>query len=155
LIGAAHNRFDADIGVMGVFGTLRTGLTVRNVRELSFETAGGADTLRMDRQVRAGAALTLAPNLLVSADLDLTRSQGHLGDVRDFAAGGEYRISPRGTLRAGFRVNTVGDQPGGRGALGTAGGSFAVYGSLLIDGHVAFGGDESARGWGVGARAVF
>ena len=155
LIGAAGNQFDADIGILAAFGTLQAGLAIRNVREAAFDIAGGGEELRLERQVRAGAALTLATGLLMSADLDLERVHGRLGEVRNFALGAEGQLTRRLAVRGGFRVNTLGGQPGGRAPVATAGGSFAAYGSLLVDGQVTLGGEESPRGWGIGARVIF
>jgi F plasmid transfer operon, TraF, protein len=148
-------EFDADIGVMGVFRNVRAGLTVRNVREPEFELPGGADSLQLHRQVRAGVAVTAANGLLVSADLDLRSVPGTTGLVRNFAAGAEARILRRAAIRGGFRFNTKDDQPAGRTPVGTAGVSYAAMGSVLIDGQATFGSESSDRGWGVGVRVVF
>jgi hypothetical protein len=155
LVGSGSNEFDADIGVMAAFGTLRAGLALRNVREPEFDVPGGVESLTLYRQVRAGVAFAVATGLLVSADLDLQSVPGPTGLVRNLAAGAEARIHPRTLVRGGFRFNTRDDQPGGRTPVGTAGASYAVYGSLYIDGHGTFGPERSDRGWGVGARWVF
>jgi hypothetical protein len=65
LEGADGDQFDADIGAIATYGTLRVGFTVRNVAEASFDTPGKLDTLRLDRQYRAGMALTLATGFIV------------------------------------------------------------------------------------------
>ena len=154
LVGSAENEFDADIGVLATYGTLRLGLTARNVGEPEFDVPGG-DPLRLDRQVRIGAALTLAANLLAALDVDLTKNPGTTGEMRNLAAGAEARIARRAFVRGGFRFNTLGDQPDGRTPVGTAGASYAVFGSMLVEGAITFGSDSAARGWGVGARVVF
>lgn len=155
LVGSAGNQFDADIGVLASYGTVRFGLTARNVREPRFEVPGGSEGLQLDRQVRAGASITLAANLLAALDVDLTRNPGATGEVRNLAAGAEGRLGRRVFVRGGFRFNTLGDQPDGRTPVGTAGGSYAVFASLLVDGAVTFGSDRAARGWGVGGRVIF
>lgn len=155
LVGSGSTEFDADIGIMALYGTLRAGLTVRNVREPEFETPGDADVLRLHRQVRAGVALTAATGLLVAADMDLRAVPGTTGLVRNFAAGAEARVLRSTTVRGGFRFNTKGDQPPGRTPVATAGGSYAVTASVFVDGQVTLGSEGSDRGWGVGARVVF
>ena len=155
LVGSGSTEFDADIGVLAMVGTLRAGLTVRNVREPEFETRGGQEALQLHRQVRAGVALTAATGLLVAADMDLRSVPGTTGLVRNFAAGAEARVLRRATVRGGFRFNTKDDQPGGRAPVGTAGASYAVFGSVLVDGQVTFGSESADRGWGIGARVLF
>lgn len=155
LVGRGSTEFDADIGVMAVAGTLRAGLTVRNVREPEFETPGGGAVLQLHRQVRAGVAYTLASGLLMSADLDLQSVPGTTGPVRNFAAGAETRVLRRLAVRGGFRFNTRDNAGVGRTPVGTAGVSYAGVGSIILDGQVTLGGEESDRGWGVGVRVLF
>jgi hypothetical protein len=155
LVGAAGNQFDADIGVLATFGTLRAGVTARNVREAEFDVPGGAEALRLKRQVRGGVALTLAAGVVASVDVDLTKNPGPTGEVRHLAAGAEARVARRAFVRGGFRFNTLGDQPHGRTPVGTAGATYAVFDSMLVDGAAAFGSDRAARGWGVGVRVIF
>jgi len=155
LEGADGDQFDADIGAIATYGTLRVGFTVRNVAEAEFDTPGKLDTLRLDRQYRAGMALTLATGFIVSADMDLSETPGLTGDVRNFAFGGEARLARRVVVRGGFRFNTLDDQPDGRTPVGTAGGSFLVLSSLFVDGQATFGSDDAARGWGIAGRFVF
>jgi F plasmid transfer operon, TraF, protein len=151
---AGTSRFDADVGVMASFGRFRAGLTSRNVAEPEFETPAG-DRLELTRQTRAGLAYFGIGGLIVAADIDVERARGSLGDVRNLAAGFEARILPRGTVRSGVRFNTLSDQPGGRAAVYSVGGSFAVLPSLLVDGQATLGSDSGDRGWGIGARLVY
>jgi hypothetical protein len=155
LVGSGSTEFDADIGVIAVIGTVRAGLTVRNVREPDFDVADETGSLKLHRQVRAGVAVTPTPQLLVSADLDLRSVPGTTGLVRNLAAGAEARFYGRALVRGGFRFNTRGDQPGGRAPVGALGGSFAILGSVFVEGQATFGSDEADSGWGVGARVVF
>src|SRR6478609_3487269 len=48
LVGEASNKGDADVGISAAFGTLRAGLTVRNLAEPSFETAGSNAELKLE-----------------------------------------------------------------------------------------------------------
>lgn len=155
LVGRGSTEFDADVGVMAVAGSLRAGLTVRNVREPEFETPGDEAVLQLHRLVRAGVAYTLASGILLSADLDLRSVPGTTGEVRNLAAGAETRVLRRLAVRGGFRVNTRDNPLAGRTPVGTAGFSYAAMGSILLDGQVTLGGDESDRGWGVGVRVLF
>jgi hypothetical protein len=153
LVGAASNSFDADIGVIATAGNLRAGLTVRNVTEPEFDGPGGA--LRLQRQIRAGVAVTAVPGLLVAADFDVERVAGTVGEERNVAIGAEARIHPRAFVRSGVRINTLGDEPTGHRPVVSFGGSYAVYGSLFVDGQATVGSEAGDRGWGVAARAVF
>lgn len=155
VIGRGTTKFDADIGVIATFGSARVGFTARNVGDHEFESAGAGGSLTLPRQLRVGAAFTAATGLLLAADVDLRSVPGTTGLVRNVAAGGEARVLRRAAVRAGFRFNTRDDQPAGRAPVGTGGISYAAFGSVLLDGHVSWGGDSSDRGWGVGARVVF
>jgi hypothetical protein len=155
LNGEDGHSFDADIGAVAVFGTLRLGVAVRNVAEAEFDTPGELDTLRLDRQARAGMALTIATGVVVSADMDILKVPGLTGEVRNFALGGEARVFRRAFVRGGYRFNTLDDQPDGRTPVGTVGGSFAVTSSLFVEGQATFGSDEASRGWGIAGRFLF
>lgn len=152
VLGGGTNRFDADVGIMAIGGMARAGLTVRNLLEPSFETLQDSE-LTLSRQARAGVALTLKEGIVAAADLDLTRSPGPFGDVRNFALGAEARVLPRAFARAGFRVNTAGDA--GRQPAFTLGGSYAALGSLLVEAQATLGSDKALRGWGLAGRVVF
>jgi hypothetical protein len=149
------NAFDADIGIMAVYGRWRAGLTVRNVAEPEFELAGGDDGLKLGRATRAGVAFQAAPAVVLAADIDVERVEIGLGERRGFAAGTEITVFPRLVARAGVNLNVAGDQPGGRAAAVSAGGSYAAWGSLLVDVQGTFGGESASRGWGLAARFVF
>jgi hypothetical protein len=152
LMGRGSNRVDLDVGVMASGSAGRAGLTVRNVSEPSFRTADGQD-LRLQRQVRGGASILLLQTWKLAADLDFTSSRGVFGDVRELAIGTEGQLMRRLAARAGVRFNTAGD--GERTPALSAGGSFAVFGSLLIDAQVTGGSDKAFRGWGIAGRMVF
>jgi hypothetical protein len=153
LIGRASNTADADVGLMASLGLVRAGLTIRNVREPEFESAGNGETLKLARQVRAGIAFLPLQNWLMAVDLDLTRRRDPFGETRSFATGLEGRIQARVTLRGGVRINTVGET--GRRPVLSGGASFAVFGSTFVDGHVTRGSQHGDRGWGVSARVLF
>jgi len=153
LSGKGSTKFDADIGVMATRGVVKVGLTVRNLAQPEFRTAGtqGSVALSLRRQARAGIAVTPSEGWIVAADLDLTRTRDSLGDERSFAAGSERRIGRKAFVRGGLRLNTGGP----RNPAVAAGGSYAVGGSLLLDAQVTGGSDRALRGWGVSARFVY
>lgn len=154
LIGKATTRFDADVGVMATLGGIRAGLTVRNLREPEFDAPGGEPAERLERQARAG--ISARPlGLLVAADVDLTKSDGPLGETRNLAAGAELRILPRAYVRAGLRVNTIADMVSSHSRVVAFGGSYAVMGSAFIDAQVSKGAGAGGTGWGVAGRLLF
>ena len=148
------DRFDADIGVMATLGTIRAGLTVRNVTEPDFPTATGEE-VTLKRQSRAGIAYFGVQGLIVAADVDLERGAGSLGEVRNLAAGAEAKLLRRVSVRSGFRFNTLSDEPGGAAPVYSLGTSVATFRSLLVDAQVTLGSRAGNRGWGVAARLVY
>ena len=148
--GKGSTRFDTDIGVMASGSLLKAGLTIRNLTSPEFGTRdGGKLTLR--RQARAGFAVVLVEGWMIDADLDLNRTSGALGTVRNFAAGTEGRLSRKAFVRGGLRVNTTGpSQPSV-----AAGASYMVAGSVLVDAQVTGGTARADRGWGISARFVY
>jgi len=153
----AHSAFDLDVGAMAVAGAFRVGAVVRNVRQPDFETGDGGTSLRIPRQVRAGAALDaekIRPSLplIVSLDADLRRYAAGTGDRRVVAVGVErWVVERRLGVRGGGRFNTVGRQD----RAATAGVSFAVRPGVFVEAHAVRGGDDDEQGWGVSARVSF
>jgi hypothetical protein len=148
LVGLGSTKFDADLGVMATAGRLKAGITLRNATAPGFDSAGGGPALTLERQARAGIAAMPLDGWIVSADLDLTRTAGALGDVRHFAAGTEALVARRHYLRGGVRIDTVGE----RAPALSFGGSYRVTASLLVDAQVTGGSDRTHRGWGISAR---
>lgn len=154
LADRATTRFSADVGAMATLGTLRAGVTIRNITEPDFNLPQGG-AIELKRQSRAGIAYFGVPDLIVAADVDIERNRGLVGDVRNLAAGAELRLAPRAVVRGGLRVNTLSDQPGGHAPIATLGGTFATVRSLLVDGQVTLGSTAGDRGWGIAARFVY
>jgi hypothetical protein len=152
LVGQSSSRFDLDAGVMASWPAGRLGLVVRNVVEPSFDT-GAADALRLDREVRAGGSVVLLHGWRLASDVDLTRQRGPFGDIREWAVGTEAQVTSRLTARGGLRVNTVSDAD--RAPAFSAGGSYAVFGAVLVDVQVTRGADPAFSGWGIAGRLVF
>jgi hypothetical protein len=133
---------------MASLGRIKAGLTVRNLTEPEFQTDGEHASLTLQRQARAGVAVTPRSGWIAAADLDLTRSAGPAGDVRTFAAGSEGRVHRKVFVRGGVRVNTAGAHT----PSVSAGASYAATASLLLDAQITGGSDQTRRGWGVAAR---
>lgn len=153
--GRGTTKFDIDTGVMLTAGRLKTGVTFRNLLEPDFTTPEGR-TLTLERQVRAGVSYPMLGSLLVAADFDLVELEDAFGERRDAAFGVDAQLTRRAAVRAGARFNTADDDldRNDRRAF-TFGGTFAVKASVLVDGVVTTGGEQSGRGWGVAARFVY
>lgn len=147
-------RFDMDIGVLTSYRGLRAGVTIRNVTEPDFPTPGDAE-LELRRQTRAGIAYVGVPGVILAGDIDIERTQGSLGEMRNVAGGAEARLVRRVTVRSGVRFNTLSDQPGGHAPVAAFGASVATFKSLLVDGQVTVGSRYGDRGWGIAARLVY
>jgi hypothetical protein len=145
------NKFDADLGVMAGGGRLKLGLTVRNLTQPSFTVTGSSDTLRLQRQARAGVAVSFADGWAAAADFDLTKNGASDAAFRAFAAGTEGRLTHKIFVRSGFRLSTTGKT---RPSV-SAGGSYALLSAVLIDGQATWGSDTADRGWGVAARVLY
>lgn len=152
--GEATSRFDADIGVLATSRVLRVGLTIRNATEPEFDTPG-AGSLTLERQARIGLAVLPSPRWTVAADVDLLRTGGLVGPTRDAALGVETRVGRRATLRGGVRVNTLEDLRGERASSVSAGASYSVRASFLVDAQYTAGSDTRSRGWGIAGRFVY
>jgi hypothetical protein len=140
---------DVDAGVLGVFGAVRIGAAVRNLRG---PVVGG---VLADRQVRVGAAFDAeaagGPPAMFSLDVDLRAYEAPEGRRRVVAAGAERWLAGRRFgLRAGGRVNTAGQ----REKAVTAGAGVALRPGLYVDayGAAGSGGEQS---WGAAGRVSF
>ena len=145
------DKFDADIGVMAGGGHVKMGLTFRNVTEPSFTITGSSDRLRLNRQVRAGVAVSVAEGWAVAGDFDLTKNGPPDKEVRNVAAGTEGYLTKKVAVRGGFHVSTTGKA---RPSV-SAGGSYAVLSAIWIDGQASWGSDNADRGWGIAARVIY
>ena len=161
LLDAAENlpdrgttRFDTDIGVLTSYRGLRAGVTIRNLTEPDFPTPGDTE-IELKRQTRAGVAYVGVPGVILAGDIDIERTQGSLGEMRNLAAGAEARLVRRVTVRSGVRFNTLSDQPGGHAPVAAIGASVATFKSLLVDGQLTVGSRYGDRGWGIAARLVY
>jgi hypothetical protein len=145
------DKFDADLGVMAGGGRLKLGFTIRNLTEPSFTITGTSNTMRLQRQMRAGVAVSVAEGWSVASDFDLTENGPAEAPVRAFAAGTEGRLTKQIFVRSGFHLNTTGKA---RPSL-SAGGSYSVRSAMFIDGQATWGGDNADRSWGIATRIVY
>jgi hypothetical protein len=101
-------------------------------------------------------SLMLLEGWIVAADLDLLETAGPLGfESRDFALGTEARLARRFIVRGGTRLDIAGEGPGGRRVSASAGGSYAVTASFLVDAQLTAGSEWAPTGWGLAARFVY
>jgi F plasmid transfer operon, TraF, protein len=153
--GRGTTRVDLDLGVMVTAGRFKAGVTARNLREPEFTSEEG-QTLRLERQARAGASFRLLPGLLVASDFDLLKGTDAFGERLDAAFGVEGRVVRRAWVRTGFRFNMLEDDRGvGNRRAFTAGATFAVTASVMLDGLVISAGDHGGSGWGISGRFVY
>jgi hypothetical protein len=150
LIGHGSNKVDLDVGVMATGSFGRVGVTVRNLAAPTFATGAGGE-LPLQRQVRGGASVLLLPAWTLAADVDVLKTDGPFGDLREVSVGTERQMNRRLAARGGVRFNAAGDAAP---AL-SIGASYAVLGSVQIDAQVTGGSDKALRGWGIAGRLVF
>jgi hypothetical protein len=146
LHGNGANAVDASAGVMASGSAGQIGVTVHN---LFAPTLGD---VKLDRRVRAGAAIHLRQDLTAAADVEFTTTSSPVGGWRDAALGIESHPVRKAWLRSGIHWNTA---SGPAAPVGSVGGSYALYGSLRADAQVSFGAKEGDRGWGVGVSFVY
>jgi len=144
-----------DVGAMAKFGQVTLGVNVRNATRPSF--GDGDNRFTLDRQARAGIALSAVPGrigqLTIDADADITRTATVFGDGRRFGAGAELWVPSR---RLGIRGGVAGRFPGAVHLAPSGGASVAVRRGIYIDAQVTGGGGEEARrGWGSALRVTF
>jgi hypothetical protein len=150
-----ETRSDLDVGVMASLGTVRLGLSVRNLREPEF--GEGAERLRLARQARGGVAWVSGPrgplNALTAAlDVDLTTTSTAVGDVKHVAAGLEaWMLARHLGVRAGVSSNRIGAE----GSSASVGVSLGLGSGLFLDGALTTGSDRSRQGWALGGRVAF
>ena len=146
---------DLDVGAMVSFGLARFGLAVRNATAPRF--GSGAAAVVLDRQARAGVALTFGGNgptgrVTLALDADLTRTTTAVGAERHLAGGVEaWTLGRRLGLRGGLRADTAGDAR----PVIAGGASVALRPAIYVDGEATVGADQARRGWGLALRVTF
>jgi len=150
---------DVDVGGLAFAGPVRLAVVGRNLGGHRYETGGGdEDAFRVERNVRVGAAIGTGPAWArrpwtLAVDADLTTTHAADGERRSLAFGAERWIghSQRFGLRAGARLQTVGDvRP-----VGSGGASVALMKGVFVEGQVTGGGDAAVSGWTLAGRVTF
>jgi hypothetical protein len=156
LLRSGETKGGLDMGAMTVLGRARLGLMVRNVTESEFGT--GADTIKLRRHARAGAAVTsgsrgVIGEVTVAVDADLLKTPTQLGDERRVAAGAEvWALRRRVGVRGGVSASTI----GARRPAPSVGASAALSPRTFVDAELTGGAsEEGRRGWGVALRVTF
>lgn len=148
---------DFDAGAVVSAGSMRVGITGRNLRRPEFE--GPTGPVAMARQVRVGAALVprslpagLYGPFSLAFDADLTKTPGVSGDLRMAAVGGEYWLA-RGLVgaRAGLRWSTLDNE--NRAVSG--GLTVRLPRSVFAEGQVTKPQDDGDAEWSVAVRVTF
>jgi hypothetical protein len=145
---------DLDTGAMAMFGRVRVGVSVRNLKSPEF--GEGDETFKLPRQARTGvsfkAGSAATAELTLALDADLTTTPTAFGDVRHLAAGAEAWLLKRSIgVRGGVGINTVGETR----RSGSFGASVAFRTGAYADAQLTRGADETRNGWGFGLRLTF
>jgi hypothetical protein len=148
LDGPSTGRFDLDLGAMADFGRARLGLTVRNLRQPSFD-ADAETPIVLRRHSRLGLAVLPTTGLTLAVDLDLDRVDLRDGPRRILAMGGEERFGQRFAVRTGVRWSVK----GAKRTTAAVGASLAVRRGLWLDWQYSQGHLDGDRGFGVALRA--
>ena len=152
LVRADQIRGDLDLGALVKVGSVRLGISAKNMAAPDL-TADG-NPVEHTRQVRVGAALVPGARggvaLIAAVDADLTATGTADGDVRHVAGGAEVRAGRLG-VRAGLSVNTIAAV---RPSF-SAGASVAVQTGIFVDAHVTRGDDDATKAWGFALRVTF
>jgi hypothetical protein len=152
LVRADQFRGDLDLGAMVKAGSVRLGISAKNLwaPDLTVDDI----PVERTRQVRVGLAYVPGARggvaLIAAADADLRPTRTAAGEVRHAAGGAEVQAGRLG-LRAGASVNTIAEL---RPSF-SAGASIAVQRGMFIDAHVTRGDDDVLKGWGFALRVTF
>ena len=152
LVRADQFRGDLDLGALVKMGSVRLGISAKNMAAPDLTVDG--NPVEHTRQVRVGAAYAPGArggtSFVAAVDADLTTTPSAGGEERHVAAGAEIRAGRLG-LRGGVSVNTIAEaRPSFSG-----GASVAVQNGTFVDAHVTRGDDEATRAWGFALRVTF
>ena len=152
---AGETHGDLDRGALARFGVAQVGISVKNVRGATFDTAAGP--LALDRQARAGVAVLGRSNgwikeMTIAADADLMTNTSMGAETRHIAGGLEvWVLKKRLGLRGGGSGNTV----GAKGSSASGGVSLAFRSGTYIEAHHTNGTDPTRKSWGIALRSTF
>lgn len=149
-----QTKYDLDAGAMAMFGPVRVGLALKNLRTPEFSQ--GDEGLELRLQARTGVSYRVGSagraEVTTAADADLTTTPTAVGDERRVAAGVEAWLGSRVVgFRAGVGVNIIGEN---RQRSGSVGVSLALQDGLYADAQLTRGSDEARNGWGFALRVT-
>ncbi len=125
-----NSAFNVDVGVLKEFSRFTTlGFAVRNLLPMSFRyISDGSERVVVNPQARVGLAYERKERTFV-VDVDLTSNPevAFVGRSRYAAFGGEVAVGDHLSLRAGMKVNLVGEQE----LVFTGGGGIDIGGHRL------------------------
>ena len=152
--GLDSTSVDLDTGVMAMYGRMRFGAAVKNLK--APELGEGPDTFEVPRQARAGVSFKAgsanSAEFTVALDSDLLTTPTAFGDVRHLATGAEAWLFRRIIgVRGGVGINTVGETR----RSGSLGASVAFRKGSYVDAQLTRGADETRNGWGFSLRLTF
>jgi len=152
LVRADQTRGDLDLGALVKVGSVRLGMSAKNMVAPDLTVDG--NPVQHTRQVRVGVAFVPGArrgvSLIADVDADLTSIETASGEARHVAGGAEVRAGRLG-LRGGVSMNTIGDAR----PSGSAGVSVAVRTGTFLDAYLNRGNDDAMRAWGFALRVTF
>jgi hypothetical protein len=152
---AGETHGDLDLGALARFGIAQLGISVKNVRGATFETAAGP--LVLDRQARAGLAILGRSNgwikeMTIAADADLMTNTSMGAEARHVAGGVEIWIFSK---KVGLRGGGSGNIVGAKGSSASGGVSLALKSGTYLEAHHTNGTDPTRKSWGIALRSTF
>ena len=152
---AGETHGDLDLGALARFGIAQIGISVKNARGATFETAAGP--LVLDRQARAGLAILGRSNgwikeMTIAADADLITNTSMGAETRHIAGGLEIWIFSK---KIGLRGGGSGNMVGAKGSSASGGVSLALRSGTYLEAHHTNGTDPTRKSWGIALRSTF
>ncbi|MEO8259371.1 MAG: hypothetical protein ABI868_18635 [Acidobacteriota bacterium] len=152
LVRADQTRGDLDLGALAKAGSIRLGISARNMFAPDLTVDG--NPIEHKRQVRVGAAVFTSSrrgvSLVAAVDADLTTTATAGGEARHVAGGGEVRAGRLG-LRGGVSVNSIGEVRSSY----SGGASLAIRQGMFLDAHLTRGDDDAMKAWGFALRVTY
>ena len=146
LIGHSSTSVDLDIGVMAVASFGRAGLTVRNLTDLHSTPAAARSCSSNAKPGRAARCCCCRNGSWRRFRPDDRRRpfRGCPGARVRHRGTGDAASLPPGAASGSTRSGTVAGAP-----AVSVGGSYAVFGPILVDGQITGGSDNAFSGWGL------
>lgn len=145
--GRSDGAFDLDVGILGEFGPVRVGLSMKNLLQPKFVGDAGF-AIQLKRHTRLGVAVLPVDGLTLAFDVDLDTADPLVGLRRMMALGGEARLGGSLALRSGVRWSRDGE----RRPIAALGASLKIRKGFWLDGYATYSRHDD-RGFGVALRA--